>query len=242
MTVASEERIEHVSSRAGAILRELGFGAHETSVVLALNQMESASVADLSSATGIHHANLYSILEGLVSRSLVIEHEGRPRRFEFAPISHMRDLFLTKLDQVIQDLERIQSERESKQALPTLIYTIRGRPAIESKIQGMVSRAKERILLATPSMETFGEPIHAALRNAAERGVDIRLILAQEAEGLDYKVHQRVREESQAINLVTDGEEALISMPDLSVCGWADNALISLQLEGFLEQTWKISR
>jgi hypothetical protein len=41
---------------------------------------------------------------------------------------------------------------------------------------------------------------------------------------------------------VVDGAEALIAMPDLSVCGWADNALISLQLEGFLEQTWNMSR
>lgn len=242
MTLASEERIEHVSSRAGSILRELGFGAHETSVILALNQIESTSVADLSSATGIHHANLYSVLEGLVSRGLVIEHEGRPRKFEFAPLSHMNDLLITKLDQLIHDLERIQSERESKEALPTLIYTIRGRPVIESKIQGMVSRAKERILLASPSMDVFGEPIHMTLSNASDRGVDIRLILSQEAKNLGYKAHQRVREESQAINLVIDGEEALISMPDLSVCGWANNALISLQLEDFLEQTWKMSR
>ena len=45
-----------------------------------------------------------------------------------------------------------------------------------------------------------------------------------------------------AINLVIDGTEAVISMPDLSVCGWANNALISLQFEGFLEQTWNISK
>ena len=241
MTIA-EEKIEQVSSRAEATLREFGFGAHESSVVLALNQLESATVADLSTATGIHHANLYSVLDGLVSRGLVIEHEGRPRKFEFTPLSNVRDLLSTKLDQLILDMERIQQERETKQHLPTLIYTIRGRSVVESKIQGMVSRATERILLVSPTMEMFDEPVHAALKAASERGVSIRLILADATDLSDYKVKHRIREDTLAVNLVVDGAEALISMPDLSVCGWADNALISLQLEGFLEQTWNMSR
>jgi sugar-specific transcriptional regulator TrmB len=241
MTIA-EEKIEQVSSRAEATLREFGFGAHESSVVLALNQLESATVADLSTATGIHHANLYSVLDGLVSRGLVIEHEGRPRKFEFTPLSNVRDLLSTKLDQLILDMERIQQERETKQHLPTLIYTIRGRSVVESKIQGMVSRATERILLVSPTMEMFDEPVHAALKAASERGVSIRLILADATDLSDYEVKHRIREDTLAVNLVVDGAEALISMPDLSVCGWADNALISLQLEGFLEQTWNMSR
>ena len=241
MTIA-EERIEQVSSRAEATLREFGFGAHESSVILALNQLEGATVADLSTATGIHHANLYSVLDGLVSRGLVIEHEGRPRRFEFTPLSNVRDLLSTKLDQLILDMERIQQERQTKQLLPTLIYTIRGRSVVESKMQGMISRASERILLVTPNMEMLDEPVHAALRIASERGVSIRLIVAEESDTPQYKVEQRIREDTLAVNLVVDGAEALISMPDLSVCGWADNALISLQLEGFLEQTWNMSR
>jgi hypothetical protein len=106
----------------------------------------------------------------------------------------------------------------------------------------MVSRASERILLVTPSMDMFDEPVHAALRTASERGVSIRLIVAEESDTHDYEVEQRIREDTLAVNLVVDGAEALISMPDLSVCGWADNALISLQLEGFLEQTWNMSR
>ncbi len=240
--ITTEEKMEQVSSRAEATLREFGFGVHESSVILALNQMGSASVADLSSATSIHHANLYSVLDGLVSKGLVIEHEGRPRRFEFTPLSNVRDLLSTKLDQLILDMERIQQERETKELLPTLIYTIRGRSVVESKIQGMVSRASDRILLVTPSMEMFDEPIHSALKTASERGVSIRLIIAKESARLEYKVEQRIREDTLAINLVIDGAEALISMPDLSVCGWADNALISLQLEGFLEQTWNMSR
>ena len=81
-----------------------------------------------------------------------------------------------------------------------------------------------------------------ALRSASERGVSIRLIVAEAADIPDCRFEQRIREDTLAVNLVVDGAEALISMPDLSVCGWADNALISLQLEGFLEQTWNMSR
>jgi sugar-specific transcriptional regulator TrmB len=106
----------------------------------------------------------------------------------------------------------------------------------------MISRAKETILIVTPKLDDFGEGVITALDEAAARGVVIRSILGIKS-NLDFpNFQQRIKEDTLAIDIVIDSEEALISMPDLSVCGWADNPLISMQLEGFLEQTWQMSR
>ncbi|MBD3404593.1 MAG: hypothetical protein GF411_00480 [Candidatus Lokiarchaeota archaeon] len=229
-------------SGATSILRELGFGAHEASVIIALNRVVTATVAELSTETGIHHANLYTVLDGLASRDFVIVREGRPKIYQFAPLSHMKDSMQGKIIQLVDYLERVQEEREDQTVMPTLVFTIRDRAEVEAKMRGMIERAKARITLMTPSISILGDEIVNELKSASTRGISIKAILGKKYNDEDLRMDQRLKENTLAIDLVVDSEEALISMPDLSICGWADNALISMQLEGFLEQTWQLAR
>ncbi|MFQ5833491.1 MAG: TrmB family transcriptional regulator [Candidatus Thorarchaeota archaeon] len=229
-------------TRAAGVLRDLGFGEHESRVIIALNNVGSGTVADLSSATGIHHANLYSVLEGLIGKGLVASDEGRPRVFEFAPLSHIQDLLSSRVEQLVEDLRLLQSNRKTEGETPTLIFTIKGRGDVEAKMLSMIARAKENIMLVAPSLGELGAAVTSALDRASNRGVKIRAILGEQSESVDASLQQRIKEDTLAVDLVVDSEEALISMPDLSICGWADNPLISLQLEGFLDQTWELAR
>jgi sugar-specific transcriptional regulator TrmB len=241
MNLTSLKTADKITNRAGTTLRELGFGAHETAVILALNMTESATVSDLADETGIHHANLYSVLDALVGKGYVVLQQGRPKVYQFAPLSHLKETLTSKLGQLFEDLTKLQETRASSTAIPALIYTIRGNNDVMSKMLSMISRAEDTILLVAPKLEDFGEGVLAALNEAAKRGVQIRSILGTKS---DFKIpnfQQRIKD-TQAIDIVIDSEEALISMPDLSVCGWADNPLISIQLEGFLEQTWQMSK
>ncbi|MBN2230956.1 MAG: TrmB family transcriptional regulator [Candidatus Thorarchaeota archaeon] len=242
MTLSSEKSAEEVGARASSTLREIGFGAHETSVILALNQIESATVADLSSETGIHHANLYSVLESLIGRGLVVLHSGRPKVYQFAPLSHVKEMFSSKMEQLLEDLKILQDSRDSKGIIPALIYTIRGSADVLAKMVAMIGRAKQSIFLVAPDLDELSIPIHESLRKAKSRGVIIQGIFGQRPNTSDIEIQYRIKEDTLAIDLVIDSIEALISMPDLTVCGWADNALISMQLEGFLQQSWKLSR
>lgn len=233
---------DKISNRAVSTLREIGFGAHETAVILALNMMESVTVSDLSEETGIHHANLYSILDSLVGKGIVVQHEGRPRVYQFAPLSHLKEILTSKLKQLFEDLSKLQESRVTTKALPALIYTIRGQNDVMSKIFSMIKRAEDTILLVAPKLENFGDGIILALNEANDRNVKIRSILGTRTEVKMPHFQQRIKEDTLAIDMVIDSEEALISMPDMSVCGWTDNPLISMQLESFLEQTWQISK
>jgi len=242
MNLSSLKTADEITFRAGATLRELGFGAHETAVILALNVRESATVSDLADETGIHHANLYSVLDTLVRKGYVVLQEGRPKVYQFAPLTHLKETLTSKLKQLFEDLMKLQESRTSTSAVPALIYTIRGNNDVMSKMLSMISRAEDRILLVAPELEDFGEGIIAALKEATGRGVEIRAILGKKSDLKLPKFQQRIKEDTLAIDVVIDSVEALISMPDLSVCGWADNPLISMQLEGFLEQSWQMSK
>ena len=241
MNLTSLKTADEITNRAGTTLRELGFGAHETAVILALNMTESATVSDLADETGIHHANLYSVLDALVGKGYVVIQQGRPKVYQFAPLSHLKETLTSKLRQLFEGLTKLQETRTSSTAIPALIYTIRGNSDVMSKMLSMISRAEDTILLVAPKLEDFGERVLAALNEAARRGVKIRSILGTKSDLKIPNFQQRIKA-TQAIDIVIDSEEALISMPDLSVCGWADNPLISIQLEGFLEQTWQMSK
>jgi sugar-specific transcriptional regulator TrmB len=242
MNLTSLRNADEITTRAGITLRELGFGAHETAVILALTTIESATVSDLADETGIHHANLYAVLDALVGKGYVVVQEGRPKVYQFAPLSHLKETMTSKLKQLFEDLMKLQESRTSTSAVPALIYTIRGNTDVMSKMLSMISRAGDTILLVAPKLKDFGEGVISSLEEASGRGVKIRAILGEKSNLKLPHFQQRIKEDTLAIDIVIDSEEALISMPDLSVCGWADNPLISMQLEGFLEQTWQISK
>ncbi len=237
------ESVSDYATRAGQILRDIGFGVHESQIILALSSVERATVSELSTVTGIHHANLYSVLSALEDRGIVVVvNEDRPKIFEMAPLSHLKEQLSTKVDQLIKDLKSIQKERTSHEVMPTLIYTIRGRAEVEAKFMAMLNKATQHIILVAPDLEMLGTAILDALNIVEERGLDVRMILGENPPIQVNKADIRIKEDTLAVNLVIDSKEALISMPDLSVCGWADNELISFQLEGFLEQTWNIAK
>ena len=242
MNLSSLKTADEVTSRAGTALRDLGFGAHETAVILALNTRDCATVSDLADETGIHHANLYSILDALVGKGFVVLQQGRPKVYQFAPLSHLKETLTSKLKLLFEDLMKLQESRASTVAVPALIYTIRGNNDVMSKTLSMIARAEDTILIVAQKLDDFGEGVIAAIEDAAGRGVKIRSILGTESDLKIRNFQQRIKEDTLAIDVVIDSEEALISMPDLSVCGWTDNPLISMQLEGFLEQTWQMSK
>lgn len=242
MKLSGLKTADEISTRAGTTLRELGFGAHETAVILALNSRECATVSDLADETGIHHANLYAILDALVGKGFVVLQQGRPKVYRFAPLSHLKESLASKLKQLFEDLTRLQESRLSTTTLPALIYTIRGAGDVMAKILSMISKSKRTILLVAPILEDLGTGVADALKDAANRGVKISSILGIKSDIRIPNFQQHIKEDTLAIDIVIDSEEGLISMPDLSVCGWTDNPLISMQLEGFLEQTWQMSR
>jgi sugar-specific transcriptional regulator TrmB len=242
MTLSSERNADEISTRASSFLRELGFGAHETAVILALNNQESATVADLYSETGIHHANLYAVLDSLIGRGLVVLHQGRPKIYQFAPLVHVEEMFSSKIEQLVKDLKTLQESRKTRDILPALIYTIRGNADVLAKMLAMINRAENTIFLVAPNLDLLGMTVHEHLHQAQARGVKIRAILGKTPDKTQLRIQYRIKRDTLAIDLVMDSIEALISMPDLSVCGWADNALISMQLEGFLQQSWELSK
>ncbi len=230
------------AARAAEILRELGFGIHETAIILALNRLGSSTVGSLSDATGIHQANLYNVLDGLMNRGLVVQIKKRPKTFDFAPLGHLRDLLMGKIDQLIMSLEQIQNEGDSRIEVPALIYTLKGNTDVQAKIISMIGNANKEILLVVPDINEMNPAITDALHKASKRKVRIRIVHSGKPLKLGFRVAQRIKKQVMGVDLVVDRSVALLAMPDLSICGWADIPMIAYQLQEFLEQTWKLSR
>jgi hypothetical protein len=82
-------------------------------------------------------------------------------------------------------------------------------------------------------MELLGE--------AVERGVKVRAICDDQAQGL-LPPGVEIRMGNQvAFDLLVDDKVALIGLPDHSACGWIDSPAVASHFKQFLELLWSTS-
>jgi len=120
---------------------------------------------------------------------------------------------------------------------PEIIYTIRGWNRVIEKILEMLSRAETEVILVLPNYGELAPKISQALSSLIKRKVKIRLVTELPEEipgGLEVKFHKPVL----AVDILVDGREAMISMPDYSVCGWVENPIIAKHFKEFLDLLW----
>ena len=111
MTLSSEKTAEEISARASSSLRELGFGAHETAVILALNQLESATVADLGTAKKVIIDKENTIIrEGAGEKQ---DLDARVKQIK-AQIEETKKEYITYIDTLNEKIEAFKLEPQTE--------------------------------------------------------------------------------------------------------------------------------
>jgi sugar-specific transcriptional regulator TrmB len=205
--------------------------AIESLVALGLNQLE-AEVYDhllgnepmtayrIGRAIGKPTANVYKAVEALARQGAVLLEEGGSRLCRAVPadefLGHRRRALLGDVERAAAALAG--SERED---YDQAIYQIRSAPLALERARAMLERCT-RIAVVDAFPSVLRE-ISSALRHAADRGVDVYL-LTYETVSLPgvhiVRIPPPVGDEvlrfwaSQQLNLVTDGQEAMIALFD----------------------------
>jgi sugar-specific transcriptional regulator TrmB len=140
-------------------------------------------------------------------------------------IEHLEDTF-AKLD-LLHEVLRNKGE-------PQLVYTISSRPRVLEKIGELLETASETFIVSTPTFSEIRETLGKKVEQAIARGIRVTVIT---------EPGQKIPEGATAVNrkgliatdVIVDSSSALIASPDLSACGYTDNASLSRHLENFLE-------
>lgn len=145
----------------------------------------------------------------------------------------------SRLEDAFKELQKIYRAEQAEEA--ELVYTLRGGERVLGKIYEMLRGARRSVILVTPEMGLEDAKIMEMIKGAVDRGVKVRAICDEQAQGL-LPPGVEVRTGNQiAFDLLVDDKVALIGLPDHSACGWIDSPAVAGHFKHFLELLWNTS-
>lgn len=221
-------------------LQNLGLTRYEAACYVALARLGPADPRKVASEAGIPNPNAYEALRRLAGKGWVELVRNRPRIYRARKPQSVRDTLLTRLDETFQALSSIYKEVPAEEA--ELVFTLRGREKVLSKIREMIEGAKESVIVVVPTV-SLERGLIDLMKATIARGLRVRAILDEEGlkeslpKGLELRTGNLV-----AVDVLVDDKAALISLPDYSACGWVDSPQVAGHFKQFLELMWSNSR
>ena len=154
--------------------KQLGFTIYEAKVYMQLLTESPATAYEIAKASGVPRPNTYNALESLTKRGAVQPISENPARFVASPPHrHLGNLGRQNMaicDRLTDELARLKVPEDDP-----YVWNVQGEQAIDRKINALIreSRVSLRIKAADDVLRNYSEE----LRSAAERGVEILIIL-----------------------------------------------------------------
>lgn len=163
-------------------LRRLGFTDYEAQAYLVLLHESPATAYQVSKVSGLPRANVYSALESLAKKGAVQPVTETPARYVAMDPTVLFERIAAEIGgqcrRVVAKLSSIGRSGDDR-----YVWPVSGQDAIRAKIDTMIDGATGHIWIKAPSL--LLEPHRFGLQHAAERGVEIILILFGEPGALE---------------------------------------------------------
>jgi HTH-type transcriptional regulator, sugar sensing transcriptional regulator len=218
-------------------LRKLGLTSYQAKCYVFLVKLGPTDPRKLAAKASMPYPNAYEALGRLSDLGWVELVTRRPAVYRARDPSTILEETQSKLRETFDSLEAMYKATPADEA--ELVYTLRGKDRVLSKLVEMIRGSRSSMMLVTPAETLQGSDILLEeIRRAASRGVDIR-VMTDEAElkGLPAKVEARTGS-IVAFDLLVDDRAALIGLPDLSAAGWVESSAVASHFMQFLELLW----
>ena len=220
-------------------LRNMGLTAYEAKCYVSLAELGPAYPRKVAEEAGIPYPNAYEALKRLATLGWVDLVLRRPATYRARRPDSVKAMISSRIEEAFDSLEKIYSPEPAEEA--ELVYTLRGREKVLAKMYEMLRSAKESVVLVAPTMGLEEAKLLELLAEAIDRGVNVRAISDEGAQGLPPPAAEIRTGNLVAIDLLVDGKAALISLPDYSACGWIDSPAVASHFKQFLELLWNTS-
>jgi len=218
-------------------LRKLGLTSYQARCYVFLVKLGPSDPRKVAAKASMPYPSAYEALRRLGDLGWVELVTRRPKVYRARDPTTIFGEIQSKLKETFASLEAMYKATPTEQA--ELVYTLRGKDRVISKLVEMIRGARASIMLVTPA-ETLEESgsVLEEIRKAASRGVEIRVMTDQaNPDGLPAKVEARTGS-IVAFDLLVDGSTALIGLPDLSAAGWVESSAVASHFMQFLELLW----
>jgi sugar-specific transcriptional regulator TrmB len=220
-------------------LRSFGLSSYEAKAYVSLVSLGPSEPKKIAKDAKVPYTSVYPALESLREKGWVEETLTRPVTYRAKKPSKVKDLLNGRLDEAFGALDKVYRTEPTEEV--ELVYTLRGREKVLAQVYDLIRGAKQSLVIVAPPIGLEDARIMELLSEAVERGVDVRAICDEEAQGY-LPPGVRIRYGRQvAFDLLVDDKVALIGLPDHSACGWIDSPAVSSHFKQFLELLWETS-
>ena len=224
-----EKEYENVSRT----LESIGLSSYEAKGYIALVAHGHGSAEMIAETAHIPRTSAYKVLQSLVTKGFAISTRGRPTIFKPEPPAKIKEKVIERLGESFEKLDLMHEILRDK-GEPQLVYTVAGKARVMGKIGEMLDTATGGVTIATPAFFEIREKLAKKIENAMERGVLIQLI-TEPGQKVPEGAKVYYRKGLIATDIIADGERAMIAAPDLTACGFTDNAALAAHLDAFLQ-------
>jgi len=230
-------------------LKTFGLTDYEAKAYTALASLGTASVTEVSQICDVPRSNLYSVLENLNKKGFVDVQKGRPVLFKaVSPEKALEDAEKNIKEDIKKARENVSKKLKDFKGtdmgvVPALIWGIKGYSNVLAKIQEMIKKSKNEILINVPDVSVFDEKIFEGLKKAHQRGVKIKIAVEKKADVEKFREvgMLRMREKIYGTDMVVDEREVLVAPSFPIAAAWIDNAEMAVHVKDFLNLVWKDS-
>ncbi len=221
------------------LLKDLGLTSYEAKAYVALAGLGPSEPKRIAGDARIPYPSAYTALKTLESKGWVEQVVKKPVTYRAKKPASVKAMVSSRLDDAFKELEEIYRTEPTEEA--ELVFTLRGSEAVLGKIYEMLRGARQSVVVVTPAMGLEDAKVMELLAEAVERGVNVRAICDDQAQGL-LPSGVEVRTGNQvAFDLLVDDKVALIGLPDHSACGWIDSPAVASHFKQFIELLWSTS-
>jgi len=222
-------------------LRRLGLTEYEARAYISLAELGPSTPRDVAQRARIPYPSAYDALKTLVSKGWAEVAASRPTIYTPRAPAVIGIETITGLRGAFGQLDRIYRDVSSRTPRAEIIYTVMGRDRVLKKMFEMLGRAEKTVTIVLPWNSKLNSSVLRRLQDLERRKVEVRL-MTDSSEARSSIKKARLRRPVLAIDLLVDGNEALIGLLDYSACGWVENRFIAAHFREFLNLMWNSSR
>jgi sugar-specific transcriptional regulator TrmB len=240
-----------ISEEAKRALQELGLTEYEKRAYLSLLERGAMTATQVSEHSNVPYSKIYETLNSLEKKGWIKSERERPS--QYYPKSPSEALTAAKLKMedtmknweqaILNELQPLYDKRDIKEKPD--IWILRGEFNILAKLQEMVDKTKNEIMIAAPvltkSLIKVALPLLNSLQN---KGVKVQLLISKDLKELGSEATNiaevRTREHMFGGGVIIDGKEAILLLgeekPSLVI--WSNHIGLVKFAKDYFEYLW----
>ncbi len=255
-----------VDNKVFDTLKKIGLSEYEIQAYANLLTGGTHTASEISTASGVPNARIYDVMESLEKKGFVLMKMTRPAKYTAVPPKRALERYNSGLklemetelkrvktcsEDIVDLLERI-SDENLKLKKPTDVFSVREGDEIWVDLEGLIDSAEMELAMTVRRRVAryIAENLKDAISNAWSKGVNVRILLAEDIDENVVDVLNRIAHLKKIENpnhsfIIKDNEELLIIRvlgdtkdEPMGTSLWSESTLLTKTFDWVFEQIW----